>query len=62
MIYLYIIGGIALIIFLTYFGLWEIAIDIILAICGGGGEGSGGSSGSGLGGGKSGGGGSDNEF
>jgi uncharacterized membrane protein YgcG len=61
MIYLYIFGGIALVIILTYFGLWEIAIDIIIALCGG--ESSGSNSGSGFnGGGKSGGGGSDGEF
>ena len=59
MIYLYIIGAIVLIFFLTYFGLWEIAIDIIIALCGGE---SSGSSGSGMNGGSSGGGGSDGDM
>ena len=64
MIYLYVIGGICLVIFLTYFGLWEVAIDLILIICGGESNSSGGGSsgGSGFGGGSSGGGGSDGEF
>lgn len=62
MIYLYIFGGISLIILITYFGLWEIAIDLILIICGGSSSSGGSSSGSGMGGGNSGGGGSDGEF
>lgn len=60
MIFLYVIGAILLLILISYFGLWEIVFDIILALCGG--ESSSGSSNSGLGGGKSGGGGSDGEW